>query len=149
MVANAAFQVGLALDLAADRAGWRETVEFEIVHADLYRAARDGLAAELHWPRELGGPAEASRVVDFLPSLLARARSGLEGAGVEASEAEQMLAVIDRRARSGQTGAVWQRAALSRAERTRPAGEAIRSMFEAYLERSREGEPVDRWGLPE
>ena len=56
MVANAAFQVGLALQVASEAEHWRESALFEVVHADLYRAAREGLAAPLTWPRALDGP---------------------------------------------------------------------------------------------
>lgn len=148
MVANAAFHIGLALQIAGEAESWRPAATFQVVHADLYRAAREGLAAPLTWPRALGGPSTAAPLVDLLPRLLPRAAEGLAAAGVDASEAEELLATFARRVRSGRTGAAWQRDALARAERTRPGSEAIATMFDAYLDQSESGAPVDGWELP-
>ncbi|MCB9725730.1 MAG: glutamate--cysteine ligase [Spirochaetaceae bacterium] len=150
MVASAAFLIGLGLDTAArDEAGeWRRTTPFERVHADFYRAARQGVDVELEWPAALGGSGDAEPLRRLAPKLLARAEAGLLRAGVDAGDASRLLAIVERRAGTGQTAAVWQRRALAAAERTRPRAEAIAAMFRAYLERSRSGEPVDRWSLP-
>jgi hypothetical protein len=148
MVANAAFHLGLALDVAAAPGDWREELAFECAEADFYRAAREGLDTTIHWPAELGGPGHACGIRELMPDLLSRAQRGLSNAGVDDSEVRDLLDVIDRRVRGGQTGALWQRKVLARAEETRPRREAIELMFRAYLDRSREGEPVDRWSLP-
>jgi hypothetical protein len=147
MVANAAFHVGLALDVAAAPGDWREEFAFETSEADFYRAAREGLGTSIHWPAALGGPGRACRIQELMPDLLSRAQRGLANSGVDEAEARELLDVIDRRFRSGQTGAVWQRTVLSRAEETRSRSEAIEFMFRAYLDRSLAGEPVDRWSL--
>lgn len=156
MVANAAFQIGLALDIAAEStpAGepasddWRQTTDFETVHADFYRAAREGIEVEIEWPHALGGRGRPEPLRTLMPKLLVRAAAGLSRAGVDADEADALLAIIERRAGSGQTGASWQRAALAAAEHGRSRDEAIAEMFHAYLDASRSGEPVDRWRLP-
>jgi gamma-glutamyl:cysteine ligase YbdK (ATP-grasp superfamily) len=145
MVANAAFHIGLALDIAADFPAWRDEIAFDTVHHDFYRAAREGLGTSLEWPAGLGGP---GRVAELVDRMLPRAQAGLARAGVAEPEIRELLAVIDRRARSGRTGASWQRLALAQAESTRPRDEAIAHMFRGYLERSRSGEPVGGWKLP-
>ena len=148
MVANSAFLIGLALDATQSADAWRGEIDFETVHADFYRSAREGLDAKVFWPRELGGTGHAMRAQKLVPLLLERAERGLTHAGVDAGEVSEMLSVIERRAGTGQTGAVWQRRALSHAEQTRSRDEAISWMFERYLEHSRSGEPVDRWPCP-
>ena len=147
MVASAAFHVGLALDIAHEADAWRADIAFERVHTDFYAAARSGLAARIGWSEVLGaGPVSTAR--ELAARLLPRAKAGLVHAGVDDADAERHLAVVDRRLRSGRTGAVWQRSALARAERTHSRDEAIALMFRAYLDRSREGASVDGWSLP-
>ena len=147
MVASTAFHVGLALSAAESAEGWREETDFERVHRDFYAAGREGLAAELAWPASLDGgsvgPLEAR-----IGRLLAQAAHGLARAGVDSVDVDRCLAVIEGRVGSGRTGAAWQREALARAERTRPRDEAIVVMFDHYLGRSREGQPVHEWTLP-
>lgn len=148
MVANAAFHIGLALDLAGDADEWRQDIAFESVSNDFYRAARHGLATRFEWPAALGGPARPTGIRSLVPLLLDRAQRGLTRVGVDPAESKTFLSIIERRAYVGQTGASWQRAALAQAEQGRPRGEAIAHMFRAYLDRQLDGEPVDRWRLP-
>jgi hypothetical protein len=149
MLANAAFHVGLGLALASEAAAWCAGSPFDAVHHDFYRAAREGLAAELGWPREPGAPREACGAAACIEALLPLAQRGLDAAGVERSDSAPRLATIERRARSGRTGAAWQRRALAAAEaagHSRP--EALAFLLERYLEGAASGEPVDRWPEP-
>lgn len=148
MVANAAFHIGLALDIAPEADGWRREIAFGTVSADFYRAARDGLDTQIEWPVSLGGRGGASGIPALLPMLLDRAQRGLTRAGVSPADSSAFLRIIERRGHVGQTGASWQRAALAQAEHSRPREEAIAVMFRSYLDRQRDGEPVDRWRLP-
>jgi len=145
MAANAAFHVGLALDLAGSAPAWREEIDFEQVHGDFYRAAREGLDAAIHWPRSLGGADAPTPIAELIPRLLERARAGCAAAGIEASDVEPLLAIVGERSERGRTGARWQLDALASAEQRSDRGEAIGAMFEGYLARSREGGPVHTW----
>lgn len=148
MVANAAFHIGLALDIAPDADDWRRETAFGTVSSDFYRAARDGLDTRVEWPASLGGGGRADGIRALLPMLLGRAQRGLTRAGVVAVDSSAFLRIIERRVHVGQTGASWQRAALARAEQSRPRQEAIGVMFRAYRDRQRDGEPIDRWRVP-
>ncbi len=148
MLASAAFQVGLGLAVAHEDAGWRDTLGFESVHADFYRAARHGLGARLRWPEALGGAADPLPAPELVERLLPLAQRGLDAAGVSRTDSEPRLACFARRARGGNTGAAWQLRNAARAEATRPRDEALRWMLERYLERSEAGEPVDGWDDP-
>ncbi|MDP6980143.1 MAG: glutamate--cysteine ligase [Myxococcota bacterium] len=145
MVANAAFLLGVALDVAGNASEWREELDFETVHADFYRAARHGLDARMHWPGSLGGTAGPMASDELIPQLLERADRGLAGAGVDEGDRVNFLGLVQRRVARMRTGASWQREALERAEGTRPRDEAIHHMFRGYLERSRSGAPVADW----
>ncbi len=148
MVANAAFHIGLALDIAEEADGWRQEVAFGDVSNDFYRAARQGLSTTIEWPVSLGGQQGRGELRALMPMLLDRAQRGLTRAGVDPTESRTFLSIIERRVHVGQTGASWQRAVLDTAEQRRSRDEAIAFMFRAYLDRQQDGEPVDRWRLP-
>ncbi|MCP5056287.1 MAG: glutamate--cysteine ligase [bacterium] len=148
MVANCAFQIGLALALAPEIAAWTERLSFEDVHRDFYRAARDGLAAHLGWPMEPGAPAQSHSAQVLLESLLPRAQQGLDAAGVERDDSSHWLEVFECRVRSGQTGATWQRRALASAEATMPRNDALTHMFRRYRQHSKDAQPVASWPEP-
>jgi len=148
MVANTALHVGLALELAESAAAWRREIPFDAVHQDFYRAAREGLAAATRWPGCLGGDEQRRPVRERIAELLPRAARGLARAGVDAADSDRLLALVEERVGAGRTGAVWQREALARAERTRPRDEAIATMFGHYLAHSYEGRPVHQWEMP-
>lgn len=148
MLANIAFQIGVAFSVAQEDPAWKDTVAFEEVHGDFYRAAQSGLAAQLGWPRALGGPDERIPARALIERLLPVAQSGLDRAGVDREDAAPLLACFARRAQTANTGAAWQLRNLARAEAMRPRDEALVWMLERYLERSEAGEAVDAWDDP-
>jgi hypothetical protein len=148
MAANAAFLVGLALDLAGSAPVWTRVLPFEPVHRSFYRAAQRGLAAELAWPDPEAGLRERS-ACELIRELTPRAVRGLEGAGVAADEARALLAIVEERAVSGRTGAAWQRAWVAAREREDGRPAALAAMLERYLALSAEGRPVHTWPLPD
>jgi gamma-glutamyl:cysteine ligase YbdK (ATP-grasp superfamily) len=159
MMANAAFLVGLALQLASDMAASATTAAgnavpgfpFGAAQANFFRAAQRGVDAELLWPGA-GAGAEVTtvRAGELVQRLVPLAARGLAGAGVERGEAERLLEIVQRRAASGVTGARWQRERLGlyRGRGTLSASEAVGRMFGDYLELSERGAPVGGWEVP-
>jgi hypothetical protein len=145
MAANAAFHIGLALYAARSADEWRDETDFDVVHGDFYRAAREGPGALIHWPRALGGSGEPMSAARLVPELLDRAREGCEAARIDSADLRPLFEGIEARMATGRTGAGWQLRALARAEQRRNRAEAIETMFKGYLDRSREGEPVHLW----
>ena len=84
----------------------------------------------------------------LIQRLLPVARHGLEEAGVEPEEAGGLLAVVEARAATGQTGAVWQRRTLAALEPQLGREQALAAMLERYLEHQRTGDPVHTWPIP-
>ena len=121
---------------------------FQQAHHNFYRAAQLGLGAELAWPLGPGGRVRTAPAAELVPRLLPEARRGLQDAGVMAEEADSLLAVIEARASSGQTGAAWQRLTLAALEPELGRERALAAMLERYLEHQRTGEPVHTWPLP-
>jgi hypothetical protein len=148
MLANAAFLLGLTLALAVDADTWVRRVAFQQVHHNFYRAAQLGLQAELAWPLGAGGRMRTVPAAELVERLVPAARQGLEDAGVAPEEVDRLLAVIDARAASGQTGAVWQRRALAALEPRLGREDGLAAMLERYLDHQRTGDPVHTWPIP-
>ena len=148
MRANVAFLVGLTMALAPQMGWMARSMPFDYVRRNFYAAAREGLGAVLLWPSpEAPSPRPAS-AVELIGRLLPVARVGLTGFGVEADEADALLAVVAERVSSGRTGSVWQRRALAALGAGRSRPDALAALTEAYMERSARGAPVHEWDVP-
>jgi gamma-glutamyl:cysteine ligase YbdK (ATP-grasp superfamily) len=148
MLANAAFLLGLSLDLSNQAESWRRGFPFDDAHHNFYRAAQLGLHAELAWPPEPGAPSRPVGARELVLSLVPRAQAGLDAAGIDREDSEPLLAILAERAGTGRTGAVWQRAALSRLEAALPREEALAAMLQRYLTHTADGRPVHTWPVP-
>jgi gamma-glutamyl:cysteine ligase YbdK (ATP-grasp superfamily) len=136
MAANAALFVGAVHGMLARRDPIETRLRFADAEENFYAAARHGLEARLHWPGGERG------VRDLLvDELLPLAAAGLRQLGVDEDESRHYLGIVRERVESGVTGAVWQRAWLSR------HGRDWHGLLAAYLERQRSGVPVHRWSL--
>lgn len=137
MAANAAFFHGLVQACLRRDRPLETEIAFAAAERNFYRAARRGLAADVEW---LGGCRVPLRDL-ILESLLPKARSGLERAGLPDAEYIALLDVIEARVRTGRTGAHWQRAWVER------HGRDMEGLVEAYWKRQRGGAPVHEWTL--
>jgi hypothetical protein len=148
MLANTAFAVGLAYGLMPQMKSLSEQIDFEDTHGNFYRAAQNGLEAELIWPDGAAGlaiPNGRIRARELALQLVPVARQGLLAQGVEPADSDPLLDVIVARAKNGQTGAVWQRRFLECFGNEQPNDEALVRLVERYVERSNEGKPVHEW----
>lgn len=144
MMANSAYLIGLALWLAEQDQHWTYALPFERADASFHRAAAAGLAAELSWPagRDRYRTVQAATLVT---ELIPAAREGLIRAGVAPEEADELLGVISERAKSGLTGAAWQRATLAAAMKHHDPDAAFACLLNRYLKCAATGKPVHTW----
>jgi hypothetical protein len=149
MTANMAFLVGLTMALAPQMGWMARSLPFEFARRNFYAAARHGLGAVLLWPSERAPSPRAHPAADLVARLLPAARAGLTGVGVEPSEADALLGVIAERARTGRTGAVWQREALAALGGGDDRDAALVAMTEAYAAGTASGAPVHEWNVPD
>ena len=147
MAANAAFLLGLTLALAPDTPTMINRFAFQQAHHNFYRAAQLGLGAHLAWPATTH-PAPTLPAAELVHQLLPTATNGLTKAGVDPEEANRLLAVIEGRAHTGQTGATWQHQALATLEQRLGHRRALTAMLERYLDHQHTGQPVHTWPLP-
>jgi len=136
-IANAALYFGAVQSLIRDDVFPEANIPFLLARANFYTAARAGMKAEIQW---LDGRIAPLREV-FEQDLLPRARRGLLDLGIDSDEAGRWLGIIAGRVRSGQTGAVWQRAYVAR------HGADMTDLTAAYLERQQSGKPVHEWSI--
>lgn len=136
-VANTAFFVGLVCALANQPIAPEKRLTFQQAKANFYRAAREGLRAEINW---LNGRGVLLREL-ILNQALGFAEKGLGSLGVEPEESRHWLGIIARRVESGQNGATWQRGWVER------HGADMAGLTEAYLECQESMRPVHEWAL--
>ncbi|MGD0375842.1 MAG: glutamate--cysteine ligase [Streptosporangiaceae bacterium] len=145
MLANAAFLIGLSSWLAGQHQQWTYALPFERADHSFYRAAQQGLSAQLSWPAGRRDQIRTVPAAELVTELVPAARQGLLGAGVAPAEADSLLKVISARAASGQTGAAWQRATLAAAEQDHDRQRALAVMLDRYLQCADTGLPVHTW----
>jgi gamma-glutamyl:cysteine ligase YbdK (ATP-grasp superfamily) len=145
VMANAAFYYGLVRALAeAQRPIWTQ-MSFATAEENLHEAARNGLDAQLYWP----GVGDAPAAELILRRLLPLAREGLSRWGVATEQADRLLGIVEQRCLTGQTGAAWQIAAVTRlTEQGLDRTEALRQMTQRYIEHMHTNEPVHTWPEP-
>lgn len=146
MMANAAFMIGVTIGSRDQMESLIPGLPFNLAETSFYRAARDGVRAKLLWPSLSGGLSPRERDVrDVVTELLPVADRGLEQLGVESAERSACLGVIADRVASGQTGAVWQRAALKRLRGAHRRDDALTELVAAYARRADTQLPVHTW----
>lgn len=135
-LANAAFFFGLTYTLANLPDPPEHCLEFIQARDNFYASARDSLKAQIRW---LDGSLIPIREL-LLDRLVPMAIEGLQRLGIDRRDIATYLDIIDARARSGQTGAQWQR------HWTRRHGRDWEAMCRAYMDRQQSGLPVHEWG---
>jgi gamma-glutamyl:cysteine ligase YbdK (ATP-grasp superfamily) len=135
MAANMALFYGLVENLAHEWPAPESQLPFNAVRRNFYQAARGGLDCNVQWLDRAVRPLRPL----LLDELIPRAYQGLECLDVDRSLAQELLAVIEARIRSGQTGSVWQRGFLERHGRDQA------KLTQAYRARQRRNEPVHTW----
>jgi gamma-glutamyl:cysteine ligase YbdK (ATP-grasp superfamily) len=136
-MANAAFFFGLACGLGERTPPPEADMDFDRARTNFYRAAQDGLAAEITW---LDGARVEVRDL-IVDELLPLAKRMLVTLGLEPGDVARYLEVIRRRTESGTTGAAWQRAWVAR------HGNDMAGLMQAYINGQVSGRPVHTWDV--
>ncbi len=114
---------------------------FETVRANFVSAARQGLGAQQTWLDGVDYTASALA----LDVLLPLAAEGLDSAGVADDDRTRYLDVIERRVRSGYTGARWLIGSLNGMRNQGTPGQRLNTLTAAMVARQRVGAPVAEW----
>ncbi len=144
MMANAAFMIGLTVGLRDRVETLLPAYPFRYAEFSFYRAAQQGLDANLLWPETVDASPREVNASALCREMLPVADAGLASLGVDADERRRLLGVIEHRLDTHITPAVWQRRALARHE-GQPRDRALALMVEEYLSNSIGGAPVSQW----
>jgi CBS domain-containing protein len=141
-VANAAFWFGLVSGVAGNVADIRRVMTFDNAKNNFLAAARQGLDAQFEWN---GVTVPAKKLI--VQRLLPIAREGLLGSGIDEQDASRYLGAVERRVRSGRTGAAWQLDSLARMgqDGTAKLTERVGALVQGMVARQKEGRPVHEW----
>jgi CBS domain-containing protein/gamma-glutamylcysteine synthetase len=142
-IANAAFFIGLMLSLPGEYGDISKRMSFDEAKTNFFGAARHGLNAQFNWID--GKSYSASSLIR--DHLLPLARQGLESVGVDTSDIDRYLGVIDERVQSGQTGAQWMLKSLSATAGSGPKDMRHRELTSTMLQRQKKGKPVHTWPI--
>jgi hypothetical protein len=143
ILANAAFYYGLLRVLADEERPIWSQMSFLAAEENFHAGARDGIEARLYWP----GVGEVPATELVLRRLLPRAHEGLMHAGVDSSDADRLLGIIERRCVLARNGAAWQSEVFHRLydHKGMERLEALRQMTRAYRDHMHSNQPVHEW----
>lgn len=149
MVANAAFAIGLAEGVRPVIHDLITALPFKYACHNFYRAAQDGLSAQLIWPEPQHHGLQEMGVSAIIQQLIPIAREGLVRKGIEEREANYYLDVIQGRVEQQQNGAIWQTRYVKQLEHKMNRTEALNAMLLRYMNLSESNLPVAQWSLLE
>lgn len=153
VIANAAFYYGLVRALAEDKHPVWKSLPFAAAARNFESACRDGIEAELCWPRpgRTTGLTTVPAVQLVQEELLPLAAAGLDAWNIEPADRDFYLGVIEERCKRRVNGASWQ---VETFHRALDAGLGRDAAFAAttrrYSELMHHGAPVHMWpaGFP-
>ena len=138
-IANMMFWVGLMLGRPDEWKHIHEKMDFRDAKKNFFNAARYGIAAQFHWDDKIVSTKDL-----ILEYFLPMAYKGLDKAGVDRSDAERYLGIIERRIH-GQNGSEWMVQSYRALRKNFNARESLRRLTASLFERSYKGYPVDAW----
>ena len=139
-IANFAFWLGLMKGRPENMEHFEEEFPFRIAKDNFYRAAKTGLHTIFEW---FGEKVSAKDLI--LKQLLPISRQGLRNCGINATDAERYLDIIEKRVVSGQNGAEWQVKNFRKLTEQYGEGVAIAELTKAMYEMQQTGKPVHEW----
>jgi len=141
-MANAAFFVGLMA--ASEEVGpVSDLMSFDDARSNFVAAARYGLHARFRWVKGRAWSAEQLISEQMLPL----ARAGLKHAGVDSSDIDRHLGVIEERVRRDRTGSQWAFDSLATFGDRGRISERYRALTAAMIARQKSEKPVHDWDL--
>jgi CBS domain-containing protein len=142
MVANAALYYGLMAAIPEEFADIPASFSFDDAKANFFASAREGLDAHFAWFGST--PISASELLK--EQLIPLARQGLISVGVDATEANSYLDIVQERVERRQTGSSWVLGALAQSDASKPFDIRARALTAHMLREQYRDNPVHRWG---
>ena len=144
-MANTAFWIGLMLGMSDQYDDIRDHISFEDVSDNFGKAAQFGIDSKFTWFND-----EKITACDLIKNqLIPIARKGLEIRGVDKSDIDKYLNVINERADRHMNGARWSLRAYTNLIKTVSMDEALTVLTAATIKNQEQNIPVHLWEMPE
>lgn len=140
-IANAAFWVGLMVELGAREEDITRRIDYDQAGANFYTAAREGLGAHFTW---LDHKDITARDL-VLEELMPLAEAGLRRQQVAPEDVKKYLNVVDERVRTARGGARWAFSSWNSLRDRATPGMRANALVAATAARQRTGRPVSEW----
>lgn len=140
-MANAAFFLGLMTALPEEFGDVTRLMPFDTAKANFFNAARYGLNSQTVWID--GGSRRTGRLIT--EELLPRARHGLETAGIDATDINRYLGILEERVRAEKTGSQWMIDSLSKMDPRAKANVRMRSLAASMKANQEASIPLHQW----
>ena len=139
-MANTAFWLGVMCGMPEECKDLSAKVEFEEARYNFYNAARRGLESQFNWFGEIVPAREL-----ILNRLIPIARNGLKMKGVNKSDIDRLLSVIEGRMINGVNGATWQLNNFGRLMKDSTPNEASVQLTRRMFENQASKKAVHEW----
>lgn len=140
-VANAAFWVGMMIEIGAREEDITRRIEFDDAASNFYTAAREGVGSNFTW---LDGHEISAREL-VLEQLLPLAAAGLRRQGIIEEHVQHYLGVVENRVKTMRTGARWQLSSWNSLRDRATLSERSTALVAATVARQLTGRPVAEW----
>ena len=145
MLANAVLAIGLTKVMQEHITELLPAIPFNYCTANFYRAAQNGLEADLFWPSSTQIQPEYFPVPALLEKLLPKVPEKLAGMGFREDDFMPLLDIVEERLSARKTGARWQLEKVAELRRDMHKREALIEMLTQYRANSAANIPVARW----
>ncbi len=142
-IANATLFYGLMTALSEEYPDIRAVMQFDDAKNNFVQAARLGLQSQFTWIKGREYTAKQLLAQELLPL----ARRGLAHAGIDPTDIDHYLGVLEERVHSGQTGASWYLKSVASMGTHGTLDHRMRTLTLATLRRQRSSEPVHKWDV--
>lgn len=148
IMGSAAFFIGLTIALRKDISDVLPSMPFRFAEHNFYRAAQNGLKADILWPIKGQTHPTEQPISDVIKSLLPLMAEGLNEIGLDACEIEKYRINIENRLNEGLTGSQWQIMMLDKYEQQGATRfESCHAMTQKYIEQQKSGKSFVEWSL--
>ena len=142
-MANAAFFLGLMIGAPAELGKIDMLIPFETAKQNFFNAARFGLQSQLGW---IDCKSHAADKL-ILEELIPLARRGLALVGVDESDADRFLSILEERVGKQLTGSKWMLDSLAAMDPAAKPNVRMRSLTAAMKRNQTEGTLLKDWPL--
>ncbi len=147
MSANGLFLIGAAMAMLDDIEHIASVMPFHYAEHNFYRAAKNGLDAELIWPGDGYFEMLDQPVADIIAQLLPPAEEALAHSGLAQTEVSRLFDVLRGRLACRMSGARWQRDIVQKLRKNASVNDAYTAMLERYMANSDSGLPLHEWSV--